>query len=81
MKHYVYIIFSIKLNKYYVGFTVDVHNRLNQHNSGISTFTSRGIPWELIYAFETESIEKARVLEREIKGRGIARYLKDKNIL
>ncbi len=81
MIHFVYIIRSEKLGKYYVGFTIDAATRLNQHNSGISTFTSRGIPWRLIHFFEMESIEKARVLEKEIKGRGIERYLKDKKII
>jgi putative endonuclease len=81
MPYYVYILYSPKLNKYYVGFTVEVSHRLEQHNSGISTFTSRGIPWDLVHTFETETIEEAKVLEKSIKGRGIKRYLADKSIL
>jgi len=81
MKYFVYIIFSSKLNKYYTGFTENLEIRIAQHNSGISTFTSKGIPWELIYFFEVNSINDARILEKEIKGRGAKRFLQDKKII
>jgi putative endonuclease len=81
MKYFVYIIFSSKLNKYYTGFTENLEVRIAQHNSGISTFTSKGIPWELIHSFEVNSINEARILEKEIKGRGAKRFLEDKNII
>jgi putative endonuclease len=81
MKYFVYIIFSSKLNKYYSGFTENLDVRIVQHNSGISTFTSKGIPWELIYSFEVNSISEARILEKEIKGRGAKRFLQDKRII
>jgi len=55
--------------------------RIVQHNSGISTFTSKGIPWELINFFEVNSINDARILEKEIKGRGAKRFLQDKKII
>lgn len=80
MKHFVYIIYSEKLSKFYVGFSENVPKRLDQHNQGISTFTSKGIPWELKHTFEVETIEEARKLEKAIKGRGIIRYLADKGI-
>ncbi len=67
MQYFVYIIFSKKLNKFYTGFTENIDNRLLQHNSGISTFTSRGIPWELKHFFIVESIQAAKILEKEIK--------------
>ncbi len=81
MKYFVYIIFSSKLNKYYTGFTENLDVRIVQHNSGISTFTSKGIPWELINFFEVNSINDARILEKEIKGRGAKRFLQDKKII
>ncbi len=81
MKYFVYIIFSSKLNKYYTGFTENIIIRLEQHNAGISTFTSKGIPWEFIYSFEVNSISEARILEKEIKGRGAKRFLQDKKII
>jgi len=81
MKYFVYIIFSSKLNKYYTGFTENLDVRIVQHNSGISTFTSKGIPWELINFFEVNSINDARILGKEIKGRGAKRFLQDKKII
>jgi putative endonuclease len=45
----VYVIWSEKLKKRYIGSTEDVDKRLNQHNSGKTPFTSRGIPWNKIH--------------------------------
>ena len=39
-----YIIYSEKLNKYYVGACTDIERRLNEHNCGRSMFTSLGVP-------------------------------------
>lgn len=80
MMYQVYILYSSKLDKYYVGFTVDIDHRLVQHNARISTFTSRGIPWVLVHCFEVATEKEARQLEKTIKGRGIKRYLTDKGI-
>jgi hypothetical protein len=43
----VYILFSQKLNRFYVGTTDDVERRLQEHNEGTykDAFTSKGIPW------------------------------------
>jgi len=42
---YCYILYSPKLDKYYVGHSHDVGLRLTQHNSGISAFTSKADDW------------------------------------
>lgn len=47
--YYVYIMYSKKLNKKYIGYTQDLKSRLKQHNLGKVVFTSKGIPWQLIY--------------------------------
>ena len=54
---YVYIIYSVKLDIYYVGSTGNLEDRLKRHNSGRSTFTKPGVPWELVYQkkFSTKS--------------------------
>jgi putative endonuclease len=46
---FVYILFSKKLNRYYIGTTDNVEKRLSEHNSRlyVNSFTTRGIPWEL----------------------------------
>ena len=48
---YVYIIYSLELNRYYVGYTSDVIKRLAEHNTGISTFTAKAGDWELRFLF------------------------------
>ncbi|KKS53847.1 MAG: Excinuclease ABC subunit C [Parcubacteria group bacterium GW2011_GWA2_42_28] len=47
--YYVYIIYSAKLGKEYIGFTGDLKKRLIEHNQQRVSYTSRGVPWELIY--------------------------------
>ena len=46
-KHYLYILYSEKRDKYYVGQTADVEIRLKKHNDGYSSATKSGAPWEL----------------------------------
>ena len=74
---YVYIIWSQRLKRYYVGSTEVVEKRLQEHNAGKSASTRAGRPWELIYTecFTTRS--EAMLRERKIKARGIRRYLSD----
>lgn len=73
----VYILFSPTLNKYYVGSTLHLSIRLEEHNRGKSPFTKKGIPWNLIHHIECESHSEAVQLENKIKKRGIGRYLVD----
>lgn len=47
--YYVYILFSNKLNKKYIGLTSDLKRRFKEHNIGKSSFTNRGKPWKLVY--------------------------------
>ena len=64
MADFVYILYSAKLGKLYFGSTKDVALRLNCHNSGGSSYTSKGLPWELLYYSEHNSISEARKEER-----------------
>ncbi len=47
--YYVYILHSEKLEKKYIGSTADLKLRMKEHNFGKSKFSSRGIPWKIIY--------------------------------
>jgi putative endonuclease len=73
----VYVLYSHKLSKYYVGCTGQLETRLDQHNNGRNKFTSKGIPWDLIRIFPCENRAKAMQLELKIKKRGIRRYLSE----
>ena len=67
MSAYCYILYSTKLNKYYVGSTIDVERRLEEHNRGKEKFTKTGTPWNLMYKEQFEELKQARERERYIK--------------
>jgi len=46
---FVYVLYSEKLKKRYVGSTKEINKRLSEHNTGKSKFTKVGIPWRLVY--------------------------------
>ena len=64
---FVYIIYSEKVNKYYVGACIDLQRRLYEHNIGHSKFTATGIPWKLMYQAEFIDLPTAKDREGEIK--------------
>jgi putative endonuclease len=67
---YIYILYSVSADKYYVGYTGNYHHRLHQHNyqSEFNTFTSKYRPWALKAVFEAGISERDAVkLERFIK--------------
>ena len=64
---HVYIIFSKTLNVYYKGYTSDIKNRLDYHNSGRSPYTSRSNYWLLVFHVEFETKKEALIEEKRIK--------------
>ena len=44
-----YILWSEKLQKYYVGHTDNLSRRIIEHNTGKSSYTKLGKPWSLTY--------------------------------
>ncbi|MFH1286954.1 MAG: GIY-YIG nuclease family protein [Candidatus Magasanikbacteria bacterium] len=74
----VYILWSKMLEKKYIGFTSDLRKRIKEHNSEEAVFTSKGIPWQLIYyeAFHSkkDAVEEERFLKSG-KGRDRIEYL------
>ena len=64
--YYVYILFSLKTNKYYVGSTDDLQGRLKHHNARSTPSTKGGAPvWEIRY---TETVtDRAAALKRELE--------------
>ena len=76
---FVYIIYSQRLQRYYVGSTEVVERRLQEHNSGKSKSTRAGTPWELVRTEVFTIRSEAMLQERKIKARGIKRYLSDIN--
>ena len=67
MNYFLYILFSEKLNRYYVGYTADINERVRKHNSNHKGFTGKTSDWELVYSESFETKEDAYAREREIK--------------
>jgi len=68
MEFFVYILYSEKCDKYYVGHTEALDVRLKQHNGGTGgTFSSSCLPWKLVYSETYSSRSEAMKREKEIK--------------
>jgi len=65
---YTYILYSKLIDKFYIGYTQNLDERIKRHNRGGAKFTSRGQPWELVYHETFDSKELAYKRERQIKG-------------
>ena len=74
---YVYILFSKKRSRYYVGQSADVNKRMERHNQGKVPATKYGISWRLVLQIQVASKTEAIILEKQIKKRGAKRYLDD----
>lgn len=76
MEHYVYILYSEKCNRYYVGRSENVERRLEEHNSGSGgKYTSKCKPWILIYTEIYENKILAVNRELEIKNMKSRKYI------
>ncbi|WP_443936454.1 GIY-YIG nuclease family protein [Pedobacter sp. MW01-1-1] len=71
----VYILYSKKLNRYYVGYTEDLEKRLEQHNTGFSKYTSKAEDWEVCYSESFISRALAHKRELEIKAKKSRKYI------
>ena len=65
--YYVYIIKSLSKGIYYKGVTEDYLRRLDQHNQGLSGYTSTAMPWELVYVEMHETKHDALIREKKLK--------------
>ena len=64
MQHFGYILYSQSRDRYYIGSSGDVEQRLIRHNAGATLSTKSGRPWKIVY---TETLPtKTEALKREI---------------
>ena len=64
MMFYTYILQSETDSSYYIGYTSNLHRRLEEHNGGLSPHTSHKRPWRLVYFEYFE--EKTHAIRREL---------------
>ncbi len=73
--YFVYIIYSKKRDRFYVGYTSDISFRITKHNAGATVSTRSGIPWELVYTEEYLAKTEAIKREKEIKNKKSRKYI------
>ena len=64
---YVYILFSPRLDRYYVGSTNNLERRYSEHARGHVVSTRTGRPWKIIGCIPCPALQDARKLETRIK--------------
>jgi putative endonuclease len=65
--YFVYILWSKPARKFYIGISEDPAARLAQHNSGVSKWTARLVPWEMVHVERHEIYSGARKRELLVK--------------
>jgi putative endonuclease len=74
---FVYILYSLTADKFYIGGTNDQVQRLNYHLNKVfpKSFTAKYNDWELFFLIETSDITIARKVEAPIKKMKSKTYL------
>ena len=72
---HVYILYSPSIDTYYIGSTANLEDRIKRHNSGRSTYTKRGIPWQIVYTKEFSTKAEACREECRIKAEKSRKYI------
>ncbi len=64
---YTYVLLSTIDNEWYIGSTVNLKQRLKEHNQGLVNSTKHRRPFKLIYYEACLSLKKARKREQQLK--------------
>jgi putative endonuclease len=68
VSYYIYILFSVELNRYYVGSSSDPWKRHLEHiSNSIEKYTGRAKDWKLLIVYSVENKSVAISVERFIK--------------
>jgi putative endonuclease len=67
MEYSFYILHSENIDKYYIGHTSQLHERLKKHNRNHKGFTGKSDDWQLVYHEVYESKTEAYARERQVK--------------
>ena len=64
----VYVLYSEKFDRLYIGFTSNLENRLLSHNYlSKKGFTTKFRPWKLLHSEKFESKKEAMAREKQLK--------------
>ena len=82
MLYSVYILFSEEHNKFYVGYTSNLIERLNSHNElSKKGWTINFRPWKVIYCEYFESKSEAIKREKELKFAKSRKWIREKILI
>ena len=73
--NYLYILYSESHDRYYVGHSADLEERLQQHNRGTGKSTKAYRPWKIIYKESFQNKSEAQKREYEIKRKKSRKYI------
>jgi putative endonuclease len=76
--YYVYVLWSEKDGKFYVGYTKDIRRRLDEHNSGRVPSTKKRTPLRLIYWEGCLNQQDATKREKYLKTAWGKRFIKNR---
>ena len=72
---FTYIIFSGNLNRYYVGSTRNLQDRLHRHNNSGSKSTKKASDWVIVFSEIFSTRSEALHREMEIKRKKSRKYI------
>jgi len=75
--YFTYIIYSKNFNRYYVGLSSDVSQRLKSHNAGKVKSTKAFTSWKLVYVEKFDTRIEARKREKYLKSAAGRRWRKN----
>ena len=67
MPYFVYILHSLTKDKFYIGYTANLSERIIRHNQKSKGFTGSTNDWKLVYKEEFTSQNQALLREKQIK--------------
>jgi len=63
----VYILYSKTTQRFYIGSTGNITDRIHRHNNGQSKSTKTGTPWIIVYTETFVTRSEAMIREMELK--------------
>jgi putative endonuclease len=75
----IYILYSKKINKYYIGSCLNLEERIAEHlNKKFSdSFTSKADDWEVFYSINNLGYNQSRSIEANIKRMKSKKYIEN----
>ncbi len=75
--YYLYILYSKLIDKYYIGQSNNLEQRLEKHLHGSSKYTKQANDWEIVYCEKYGSRAEAMNREKQIKRMKSRKYIEN----